>query len=589
MVERMNEERIVESLGRAREFELPDGAARRDISRVREMLAGGDTAASVKHRGIWRAVMTNRWTRYASAAVVIIGVAIGLKYAGDTPLSATELLTKVAERMEEAAWLKGVSKTYGPGEDEPGGVKTSFTDFANKQAFLIYDSGYLHRLDYAQMHWSIYSPVENTIIVKELSGTWTGPGTQVLEYVEKLGEEGIEVRQSHEQRDGVKVTIVEFDEVLNNLSTDPNGYMSKMMMGRTTVKTIKTRLEVDAEQLRLGTAEMRYYDPNDELIVTIEGYSEVVETGPADIYELGAPRDAEVIRKVRDAEVKRVREKIDEHQKGFLKDYVAVQVEVGIEEGKEDRLYEAMVIYSDGEKLRVDVFGRLYEPKDAIVGKHAGLVADSLERVKPYCIDPNRLMLRSVRVYDGLWQHILDWHEGEYVLRTPQRRPDGDMYGDDDIDDFGWRQVWWLNEPEHMYSDAFSEGSGLIAMELTSQWNGHQLPKRLVLHVDPAKDYLVRRYSSEVLLDAAWQIEVIDPNVAEEKGHLRQEVRVYDVVEYGRTSEGQWYPKVTEITGWDQSIGRNKYRSEFNRESRIYLLEENPELPEAMFDPGILE
>ncbi len=143
-----------------------------------------------------------------------------------------------------------------------------------------------------------------------------------------------------------------------------------------------------------------------------------------------------------------------------------------------------------------------------------------------------------------------------------------------------------------MYEDDFSKENGFIATEICPQFNGYLLPKRQVLYVDPAKDYLAARYVNEELLDAPWQKEPIDPNEIKTKSHLEEEVRVRDITEYGQTSGGKWYPKTITIKGYDRSMRdghRGDYKRDFDRVSRIYLLEENPQLPDKIFDPARLK
>ncbi len=590
MAKKINKEQIVDSLEQIGEFELPKGSCARDIAKVRRMLQERDSLLSPGRNRIWRAIMTSRWTRYGSAAAIAVAAVVGMVLLDGTKLSAEELLTEVSRNMSKLAWVKVVSSTYKPGEDEPVSTDTALTDLRNRQVFLIYDAGYLHQRDYNKMRWSIYRPEDNTMIVKKLTGEWMGPETQVEQFIEKLQNEGLEVRESTETVNGVEMRVIEYDETLNNLSQVPNSFMSKMSMGGTPVKTIRTRLGINEQRLWLNSGEIRYFDAADELIVTIKSaFSGLPETGPADIYELGAPRDAKVDNKVPIADVEEIRGKIQDHRKRFLKNYVAIQIEARVENGTEQPS-EAMVIYSRQNKLRVDVFSSLYSNSTDLNEQRKYLLKGSLDRLEPLWSGSRTATVRSVRIYDGLWQHILDKREGGLILRKPQRRPDGDTYGDDDLDDFGWRTLWWLNEPEHMYADEFSSDNGLIAMELTSQWTGQRLPKRQVLYVDPNKDYVYRRYSNEELLDGPWQIEKIDPNdIEKNKSRLREETRVFDVTEYGQTSTGRWYPRTIEITGFDRTVGPKGYRNEYNRVSRIYLLEEDPDLPDSLFDPEALK
>ncbi len=587
MAERMNEKQIIDSLARAGEFELPQETVKRDIDRVRERLSEREAGQTKRRVSLWEHLMRDRWIRYSAAAV--LAIAAIFYFAQSPQLSAEELLTRVSVSMSELKWIKAVNRHYGgPDGETLLSVETILTDLKRRQVFRIYQAGYLHQMDYEQWRWSIYRPADNTMIVKKLEGEWAGPETQVKEYIAKLRQEGIDVRQSATTVGGVRMTVVEFDETLNDMNPDPNVFMSPMMMGGRCVKTIRTKLTIDPAHMQLSSAEMFYLDPADALIVRIESRCEPQESGPSDIYELGVPEDVKIINKVPDDEVESIREQIGTHRKAFLKDYIAVQTESRIEEGTEN-IIEAMVIYSHGDHIRVDVFRRWYGPNDSVADQNLPALEGSLEWLKSCVPDTSRLVLRSMRIYDGLWQHILDDKDGQWVVQEPQRRPDGDMYRDDDIEDFGWRTLWWLGNPEHMYEDAFSKGNSLAAMELTTQWDGTSLPKRLTLYVDPAKDYLVRRYSEEQLLDASWLEKPIDVNSIENAARLHEEVRVYDVTEYGRTTEGQWYPRTITIKGFDRSVQKNPYTQDFNRISRIYLLQEHPEFSPDCFDSEILK
>jgi len=586
MSEKTSDQDLIREFDEIASFELPEETIERDLNRVRELLTGDGGAASA-HQNVWRRLAAGRWIKSVLAAAACLVLAVAMYHFNDSKLSAEELLSKVAAKLNGARWVKNVTRSYLPGQTEPASVDEQWMDLEGKKVYSIYDGTYIHLMDYAQMHWSVYNPKSREMEIQKLSGQWAGPGTQLSEYVKKLREEGLEVTQAQEVRNGVAMTVIAFDEILTSMNPDPNQFMSNTSIGGKSVKTIRTRFVVDAASCQLGEGQIRYFDAADALIVTRKMEVKPLEAGPADIYELGVPRDVTIVNKVPDPRVEEIRGRIEQHRDEFLKRYVAVQTEAEIEDGRE-RIMEAMVIYQQDKKLRVDVFRNLYGRPDELTGPWADVLATSMEHMEPFWSDKGRFAVRSIRIYDGLWQHILDEHENQMILRTPQRRPDGDAYSDDDVEDFGWRLLWWLNEPEHMYEDDFSRENGLLAMELTGQ-GYHHVPKRLVLYVDPEKDYLYRRYSEQELLDAAWQEGDSAADTGKGDDGLREQVRVYDVVEYAQTSGGQWYPKVVTIKGYDQKGGRPDTRRAFDRVSRIHLIEEYPHLSQSLFDPNQLK
>ena len=198
----------------------------------------------------------------------------------------------------------------------------------------------------------------------------------------------------------------------------------------------------------------------------------------------------------------------------------------------------------------------------------------------------------SVRLYDGLWQHLLQVEDArstgqgfKLTAREKQRRPSGDLYGDDDIDDFGWRTLWAFDGVEHMLEDDYSRTHGLLATEWTTQALGSQLPKRQVMYVDPQKDYIRQRYTSEELIDAPWQEDKTWMDRVQNKERPRESSVVREVVEYGQTSAGQWYPKVINEKGYEYY---GATRRDVNRITRIHLIAEHPAFPTDIFDPQAL-
>lgn len=582
----VSEEKIIRDFKKIADFSLPSETVEQDLADLRRRLESQDLSQTAAGRKVWRMIMENKAAKYVSAAMVFIGIFIGMHFLPAGELNAAELLTRVSENLKNYPLVKLVVENYRPDQQEPVSVDVGYCDYGNKQVFWTFDGKYIHRMDYVNWIWKIYRPEDNTLLLKDLHGEWNEEDSQLAEYITRLRTEGLTISKSEVVENNRSLTVIEYEEALNNISPMPDQFMSKMMMGTRFVKKIQTRLTVDSDRLFLATVETAYFDFADHLILRKKETSEPVDRVPADIYELGVPADANVVNKVRDEKVRKIRETIDQKQDTFLSQYLAVQLENNVRDDKES-LVEAMVIYADGKKLRVDVFGKKYSDLAQAPEKISALAKNSHDLLQPYLPNGEELHLRSIRIYDGLWQHNLDYSEQKYLLQTPQRRPNGDVYGDDDIADFGWRKLGWMEEPERMMENDFSREHNLIGMELTVQSQFGHLPKRLALYVDPAKDYLCRRYVEEELADAPWQTDKTWLN-EESRDRLTENVRIYDVTEYAQTSTGQWYPKVTTITGYNRPLRENGRKTDYNRVSRIWLLKENPDFPQALFDPSIL-
>jgi hypothetical protein len=578
----MNEEDIIRCFADIADYELDESIVAEDIARTRKLLAGRP-AADAPRKPLWRVIMTSKWTRLSSAAIFLIAaVSVTINLSSNSKLEASELLAQMARNMENLTWLKSITKRYVPDQNEAVGTDEHWIDAKNKRVYAIYDSKYIHLMDYSHDEWSIYRPDTNDMIVKPFVGEWTSPEAQVEEYIEKLKDEGLEVKQTERTDQGHKVMVLEFAEVLNDIGSETP--ITNMLMNGRYVKTIRNEIVIDRKELRLG-ATLTYVNRAGEVIAIHRSQTEPIAAGPSDIYELGVPRDVTVINKVPSRAVKAVRQKISDKKAQFLNEYIAVITEADMKNGREN-IREAFVVFCQGKKVRVDVYRRRYDARDPLTPRYRTALETSLHYVSGFWPNENERAISSVRLYDGLWQYMLDAQVDKFIAQEKQRRPTGDLYGDDDVEDFTWRRLGWLEEPERMYEDAYSQENGLIAMELTAQAVGSQAPKRFVLYVNPEKDYVCDRYIDQQLLDAPWQEDRTWLESVGNKRSLTDEVRDTRVAEYGRTESGQWYPKVITETGYRQNYGQ--VRTDIDRIIRIHLVAEHPQFPDGIFDPNRL-
>ncbi len=482
----MNEKDIIRGFEEIAEFDVGEDVVSRDIEDVRRLLESREHIAPPERESVWRIIMRSKWTKVSSAAAaIIIIVAISFNLLQTPKLEAAELLMQVAKNMEELAWIKTILKNYVPDKEEPISTDVHWSDMRNKRAYIVFNEKYIHLLDYRIGEWSLYNPDRKDMIIKPLKGQWASPSDELEKQIKMLEEEGIVVTQSRSTYNGRKVIVLEYDKINNYPGGD--GPVTNMLMGGKYVKTVRYKIIIDDKDLLMGAGEVSYLDDEGNVIKTTRSESHVIETGPTDIYELGVPRDVKIVNKVPSRKVKQINQKISEHKSRFLDEYIAVITEAWIENGKET-ISEGFVIFSHGEKLRIDVYRALYGNGDEVTTRYRNDLAASLNCLEPYWPKHKR-SIRSVRLKDGVWQYILEVEDGEFAAWEKQRRPEGRLLGDDDMLDFSWRLLWWQNDPEHMYEDDYSRANGLIAMELTSQSLLGQVPKRKVLYVDPEKDY----------------------------------------------------------------------------------------------------
>jgi hypothetical protein len=584
----MNEREIIRCFEEIAKYDLPAETVERHLQDVRRRLLSQPQTTPVK-----RTISIGRWVGLAAAAVIVVAAVAFWRLFPSPRLQAAELLTQAAKNLEKLPWVKVVTEKYRPDQDAPIEVEVIWANIANKRTYQVCANKSIELADFQSGQRSVYRPDTNDLTIEPFVGNWSSE-RDIQGYVAKLTQKGISVRQSEILYQGCKAIALEFDDVLNDIG--PSSVTNMMMDGKT-VKIIRQKLIIDPNII-LGSAEISYLERNGQVISVQKSHFEPLTKGPADIYELGVPRNVKIISRVPDPAVKSLRQTIENHRKQFLNEYIAVITE-SLVEGDSERMLSADVVFCQGRKLRVDVYS-MQQGRDKLFSQHRAELAESLKHLSPFWPDEGSRDIQATRLYDGLWQYIVeakveitadDELRGratrKLVERERQRRPDGDEYSDDDVDDFGWRTLWWLNEPEHMYEDSYLKEHGFIGMELTSQSGVVVMPKRLVLYVDPQKDDICHRYLEEELFDAPWQTDKTWLDKAENKNALEEHVRDRQVSEYAHTGDGQWYPKVITENTRTRRFNETAPREEM-RVIRIHLVAEHPQFPAGIFDPAKL-
>jgi len=581
---KMNEQEIKRTFEAMGAFEPDHEVMVRDLEAIRGQIAGPTDSVRPGPVNPWRTLMTSKWTRIASvAAALLVSMTLLVTFFPGSQLNAAELLTRVAKNLDTLTWVKHTSQRALPDQNEPVSITVAWFDMSRKRVYQVTNNTHMGLADYKRWEKSSYKPETNQLVISELKGTWISPSTDIQKHLDRIQNEGLEVRQTKDRIQGEPVIIVEYAETFNDLGQDKT---TKQTIGDQYVKTVQHKLVIRQSDFLPETISVVYRNHDGNILMTILSQLEYVQAGPADIYELGVPRDVQIINKVPSRAVRDLRSKITEHRDQFLNEYMATIIESGIVDGQVDPM-EALVSFLHGKEIPIDQYLRYSRSTMAFTQKHEKDLAASLACLEKYWTEKETQCIRSVRLYDGLWLYSVKTRKQEFIALEKQRHAGGDPFRDVDITDMGWPQLYWLEQPQEMIEDSYAKDHGLVGMGVACQWQGgFRLPKRLRLYVDPNRDYLTHRYISEEVFDAPWQVDKDWLNSAEYKEHLRAEVRDHQVTEYGRTSQGQWYPKEITIQGYDQRY--DSTRESYSRIVRIHLIEENPEFPQALFDPNAL-
>lgn len=522
-----------------------------------------------------RRIVKNRMTKLAAAIIIVVAaIVLVVRSLDGTPVKAVEF-SEIAKAMEEVPWMHASGSGFERGLT---GVADQWIGFQSKIQAGRWADGKASFWDLHEHRRAEYDPSSNTITLtyikdNEYPLNLASPAL-LLESMHKMAQDqGAQIMARMGDFQGRKVQVQEIS--WRNVGANKENHTAT--------------LYVDPHSKRLYAAQLSGVDAEGHVVIAGGIAFDYPETGPRDIYDLGVPRNVKIINKVADQPVQAVRRKIEEAGRRFLDEYIAVVTRAEMKEGREE-IVDWFVVFRQGKKVRVDWYS--YAPRrdrtvrDKLTSRYADALKASLQYLDSDDAVAEHRDLRFVRLYDGLWQYALEAEEGRLVASERQRRPDGDGFGGDEIDELGWRTLWWLNEPEHMLEDSYSHDGRLIGMELSAQALGSQPPKRLALYIDPEKDYIFQRYVEEQLIEAPWQEDKAWLDAVQDKSTLTELVRDCRVSEYARTTGGQWYPKTITETGYRCTHGAVKH--DVSLTTRIHLIAEHPTFPEGVFDPDKL-
>ncbi len=234
---------------------------------------------------IWRTIMKSPITKLAAAAVIIAAIMLGM-YALTGSVEVTSItMAQVRQAMQRIDWMQIINK--GGNENVTrGGPQTDWFSFASKTHIGIgFRDGIVSYDDFKtrkQLYWPgtgkyIYeSPIDETT---EFAYGFTGP----FEMIDKTfriiqAEHNSEIVKELGTYEGQKVDVWTIIRDVKNLPGATRTLTVYIDIGRKLpVAATYDHTQQDGTVLRESDIEFKY-----------------PETGPADIYEAGAPRSAKI-------------------------------------------------------------------------------------------------------------------------------------------------------------------------------------------------------------------------------------------------------------------------------------------------------
>ena len=523
---------------------------------------------------IWRIIMKSRIIKLAAAAVIIIAFML-ITYLGNGTLDLTSTaFAQMTEAMKKMPWLHAVIEgTYSGKQDRlEGWISFESGIYASKRPsgeIQYHHRDILNKYDSKSKTITIsFLPNDEFMEIGSVWGFWEN-------MIKQFSEAEAEISQEKSRYEGKKTTVFK-------ISSSPFG------------TPMEVKLTVDAEKNLPIFLNQKAFDANGNITIEGNSYFDYPENGPSDIYDLGVPRSAKVINNLPTEGVPQILEAYKSHRESAPSTYIAVVTNSIFDESVKTFLtYGASMIYRNDKIQRVDTYSLPQaEQKEwrQTWLKFKEEMGDSLESLLKWWTRNG--LLSNVNLYDGKFQYEVNRENDTWIAQPKRYMPLGDLRADNDLADFGWG-VHFLSSytgsgPFTIVETEYSKKHNVVCVEITAQGrinkDTRQIvwalpPKRVRCYLNPERDYICQRFEQHELFEAPWQedktwLEHIEKNNI--KKH-RTDNRVREVVEFGQTESGQWYPK--KIKSWNSTDTNN---TEI-RIKKIYLTT-NSEFPDGIFD-----
>ncbi len=232
--------------------------------------------ASVRTGGtIRRIIMKSNWTKLATAATIIIAIGLGMYALTGSGTSIT--MAQVRQAMENIDWVQVVIRA----EEESMSVWNSF---ASKVTIYVYDDGKIVYYDFNAGKELVWKPGSDDIYESDID-----EGRQFAGGVSNIYEGFTKAFDSLEAKGDYKVTR-EFGTYQDQEVEIWTALRVKGKPGPTHTEKMTMYIDVDKKLPIAATDVKKGVDGDIQLNVEFK----YPETGPADIYEAGAPRSAQI-------------------------------------------------------------------------------------------------------------------------------------------------------------------------------------------------------------------------------------------------------------------------------------------------------
>lgn len=506
-------------------------AMRPTVSRIENNVAEaldrtmpGKAASSVS---VWRKIMKSRITKFATAAVIIIGVLIGIHHFGGSIDGASVAWARVRGAVREVAWMHMVGKSW-QGENEynefehwvslPTETIVRVSKIKPDRLWVVWSDFYSHKREF-------YDSASKTLTLeyqhREFDSNSIDPMNYLRTIIEPTVKKYAEIKQRKGMYEGEEVNIYE-------LNYDEEGYKANIRF----LTDISSNLPININFQVLGEDGKPKF--------SMDGKCDYPEEGPSDIYDVGVPRDTVIVNKLAPEEVRKVIDIRRKYRENFIaknKNYILIFTRGAPSRGGIGTVY---VCYKRGELQRIEQYHCSPARKDLKdLENDFDLILKWAKSNKPVL----------TYLYAGKYWHLADYWQKNYE-RSPHR-----CGFDNYLPNCAW-EVWYSYG--EIMEDEYSKENNLIAFDLGDLWR---------FYINPKYDYILQRREEYV------------PNLNHKS--------ISEVKEYAKTERGQWYPKIRKQS-YAKETPEGQFGSPELGFIEIRYLQLNPEFPNGIFEPNNL-
>lgn len=507
--------------------------------------------------------MKTKITKFAAAAVIIIGVMIGVNHFGGSIDGATVAWADVIENMKKMPWVHATVDINHDGENI---TRESWKCFDPSIDIMTDPDGVITYYDFSQGVMYVYKPDANTITISSKTDEYNLPGpkspVEVISFIiENAREQNAEISKEQTQLNGLSVEIMHIVSDVQDIT-----------------------LVLDTERRLIISMETKATIPDSGKKASAYATIDYPDDGPRDIYALGVPKDAIVIDTRPKGSVKDITNEIQRRFDTGIGDHVAVILDSWVEEDGSLKPGEVTIMRQIGKLKRQDHYRAFNVEKrnDGIGSLYEDIKNDwpniSLERILE--LEQNELVERQM-LFDGKYTFMRNRYSGKV---TEQKIPT-DLFKVQPS--FALVGIIWRNPKvitfgttseqkviEELPEDPDHTGLWGFRVRTTASGKKYERGGEPAIGTDdywfdPDKDYMfVERISKK--------------EVGENGGFPHAQVIVKQAAQ---TPQGRWFPAViSEETVYISPSGERNVR----KHEKHILLEIDPTFEMQLFDSSSL-